>query len=251
MWIKRSVLRGIVIFVLINVYWTMSCAAAATNAIETADCLSWRLSVEVNNLRNWWTVPEECQPYVECYMVGGQYEKDLASAIDHIVSYINEELSPVGDGKDAWILDVDDTALSNLEYYKGRKYGGMPFDPVSFNAWAVSGKSVALPATLELYKLLTTRGFKIFFLTGRDESQRKITEQNLVSQGYTAYAGLILRGHSEKGKSAVAFKSQKREELIMEGYRIWGNVGDQWSDIVGSAVGSRTFKLPNPMYFVP
>ena len=59
------------------------------------------------------------------------------------------------------------------------------------------------------------------------------------------------RESSQKGKSAAVFKSGKREELMKGGYRIWGNVGDQWSDIVGSAVGARTFKLPNPMYFVP
>jgi predicted secreted acid phosphatase len=69
----------------------------------------------------------------------------------------------------------------------------MPFDPVSFNNWAVSGKSVALPAILGLYKHLNTSGYQIFFLTGRDESQRNITHENLVSQGYTVYAGLILR----------------------------------------------------------
>lgn len=39
--------------------------------------------------------------------------------------------------------------------------------------------------------------------------------------------------------------------LQAEGYIIWGNVGDQWSDLQGDCVGNRTFKLPNPMYFVP
>ena len=69
----------------------------------------------------------------------------------------------------------------------------MRFDPVSFNNWVVSGKSVALPAILGLYRHLNNSGYQIFFLTGRDESQRDITEQNLLSQGYTVYAGLILR----------------------------------------------------------
>lgn len=206
--------------------------------------------MEVNNLRNWWTVPQDCLTYVQQYMLYGQYERDLAMAVDYIVSY-SKEISPVGDGMDAWVLDVDDTAVSNLEYYMGRKFGGMPFDPVSFNNWAIKGKSVALPAILGLYKHLKVSGYKIFFITGRDESQRNITEENLVLQGYTDYDGLILRERKEKGKNAVVFKSGKREGLIKDGYHIWGNVGDQWSDIVGSAVGARTFKLPNPMYFVP
>lgn len=239
-------------FIYINIWWRFEAFAQLYDAANesNADCLSWRLNVELNNLRNWWTVPQHCLTYVQEYMLSGQYERDLAMATDYIVSY-TEQISPVGDGMDAWVMDVDDTALSNLEYYMGRNFGGMPFDPVSFNNWAIKGKSVALPAILGLYKHLKTSGYQIFFLTGRDESQRNITEENLVLQGYTDYAGLILRERKAKGKSSVVFKSEKREGLMKNGYRIWGNVGDQWSDIVGTAVGARTFKLPNPMYFVP
>ncbi|VAH26387.1 unnamed protein product [Triticum turgidum subsp. durum] len=32
-----------------------------------------------------------------------------------------------------------------------------------------------------------------------------------------------------------------------EGYRIRGNVGDQWSDLQGDCAGDRVFKVPNPM----
>ena len=49
----------------------------------------------------------------------------------------------------------------------------------------------------------------------------------------------------------MMFKSEMRKQLIEQGYRIWGNVGDQWSDLQGNFTGDRTFKLPNPMYFVP
>jgi hypothetical protein len=51
--------------------------------------------------------------------------------------------------------------------------------------------------------------------------------------------------------SAVVFKSAMRMQLMEEGYRIRGNVGDQWSDLQGDFVGDRVFKVPNPMYFVP
>lgn len=60
----------------------------------------------------------------------------------------------------------------------------------------------------------------------------------------------------------MAYKSEIRKQLEgggggsggdigAGGYRIWGNVGDQWSDLQGNCTGNRTFKLPNPMYFVP
>lgn len=58
------------------------------------------------------------------------------------------------------------------------------------------------------------------------------------------------RGPSDKSKKAVEYKSEKRKELEDAGYRIRGNSGDQWSDLLGYAIGQRSFKLPNPMYYI-
>ena len=55
----------------------------------------------------------------------------------------------------------------------------------------------------------------VFFLTGRPERFREATESNLRSAGYVAV-----------------------------------NMGDQMSDLDGG-FGERTYKLPNPFYFVP
>ncbi|KAF9587714.1 hypothetical protein IFM89_004691 [Coptis chinensis] len=55
---------------------------------------------------------------------------------------------------------------------------------------------------------------------------------------------------SEYGQKAVVFKSHQRKKLEELGFRIIGNMGDQWSDILGTNVGNRTFKLPNPMYYI-
>ncbi|KAG2699214.1 hypothetical protein I3760_07G183100 [Carya illinoinensis] len=55
----------------------------------------------------------------------------------------------------------------------------------------------------------------------------------------------------DHGKLATIFKSEKRNEMVKEGYRILGNSGDQWSDLLGSSTANRSFKLPNPMYYIP
>ncbi|KAG6395765.1 hypothetical protein SASPL_141889 [Salvia splendens] len=55
---------------------------------------------------------------------------------------------------------------------------------------------------------------------------------------------------ADNGKSTVQFKSEKRLELKGLRYRIAANVGDQWSDLTGEYVGLRTFKVPNPVYYV-
>nr|ANZ02993.1 VSP2 [Hevea brasiliensis] len=55
----------------------------------------------------------------------------------------------------------------------------------------------------------------------------------------------------DHGKLATIYKSEKRSEMVKDGYRILGNSGDQWSDLLGSPTSNRSFKLPNPMYYIP
>lgn len=61
----------------------------------------------------------------------------------------------------------------------------------------------------------------------------------------------MFRSSGDRGKLAVIYKSEKRSEMEKDGYRILGNSGDQWSDLLGSSVSVRSFKLPNPMYYIP
>ncbi|KAG2686225.1 hypothetical protein I3760_10G166400 [Carya illinoinensis] len=214
-------------------------------------CLSWRLAVEANNLRGWRTVPTQCLGYIETYMIGGQYFRDLRLIADQILSYANE-MVPAGDGLDAWIFDVDDTCISNILYYRDKRYGCDPYDPVAFKAWATKAGCTAIPSVLRVYNKLIENGFKIILITGRDEeTMGPATIDNLNDQGFVDYERLIMRTAAYKGQSAVKYKSEIRKQLVEEGYRIWGNVGDQWSDLQGEYLGNRTFKLPNPMYFVP
>lgn len=84
--------------------------------------LSWRVAVEANNARGWRIVPPPCVPFVESYMLGGQYGSDVDAVVDQITSYA-DTIAADDDGRDAWIFDVDDTCLSNLPHYKGRRFG--------------------------------------------------------------------------------------------------------------------------------
>ncbi|KAG0492990.1 hypothetical protein HPP92_006060 [Vanilla planifolia] len=94
-------------------------------------------------------------------------------------------------------------------------------------------------------------GFQLILLTGRKETHRNTTEENLLAVGYRSWQKLILRDKLDSGKMAMAYKSEKRAELMAQGYRIHGNSGDQWSDIMGSPMAQRSFKVPNPMYHIP
>lgn len=153
-------------------------------------------------------------------------------------------------GKDAWVFDIDETLLSNVPYYALNGFGSEIFDEESFNKWVDLAEAPSLPASLRLYKELEEMGITVFLLTGRDEYQRNATEKNLQQAGFSHWKKLFLRGPSDKGKPASVYKSEKRQELVDEGYVIHGCSGDQWSDLLGFAVATRSFKLPNPMYYI-
>ncbi|CAA7398258.1 unnamed protein product [Spirodela intermedia] len=227
------------------------CTALPRDGGDGVGCLSWRVAVETGNLRGWRTVPRRCVRYVERYMVGGEYQRELEAVVEQIYRYM-EGVVVSGDDRDAWVLDVDDTCLSNLRYYQGKRFGGEPFDPTGFRRWAERRACPAIPPMLRLVRDLVKKGFKVFLLTGRDsESLGRTTAENLHTQGFVGYERLVMRGAEYRGKSAAVFKTEARRQLVREGYRIWGNVGDQWTDLLGDHPGDRTFKLPNPMYFVP
>ncbi|GJM94828.1 hypothetical protein PR202_ga11507 [Eleusine coracana subsp. coracana] len=212
-------------------------------------CDSWRVAVEAYNKRDWKTVPAECESYVGHYMLGEQYRRDSRVVVDEAIAYA-ESLKLAGKGKEAWVFDIDETSLSNLPYYATHGFGSRPFNATSFNEYVLKGNAPALPETLRLYKRLISLSIRPVFLTGRTEDQRNITVKNLYYQGYSGWEKLLLKPLGVK-VAAIAYKSGARQKLINDaGYVIVGNIGDQWSDILGAPEGARTFKLPDPMYYI-
>uniref|UniRef100_J3MB40 Acid phosphatase n=1 Tax=Oryza brachyantha TaxID=4533 RepID=J3MB40_ORYBR len=213
-------------------------------------CASWRLAGEANNLAPWSAVPEECAAYVRGYVTGVAYRSDLEEVAREASTYARAA-RVAGDGRDAWVFDVDETLLSNLPYYAEHGYGLELFDHREFDKWVERGEAPAIPSSLKLYKEVRDLGFKTFLLTGRSEGHQGVTVDNLKKQGYHEWDKLILRAPADRKKTATIYKSEKRKEMEEEGYRILGNSGDQWSDLLGYSTSARSFKLPNPMYYIP
>ncbi|PIN02907.1 Acid phosphatase [Handroanthus impetiginosus] len=215
-----------------------------------SQCTSWRVAGEANNLNPWKTIPEECADYVKEYMTGKGYALDLQRVSNEAALYARSvDLS--GDGKIAWVFDVDETLLSNLPYYAEHGYGMEIFDSMKFDEWVEMGIAPAIDSSLKLYEEVLSLGFKVILLTGRSERHRNITVENLVQAGFHEWDKLIVRSLEDQGKTATRYKSEKRNEITEDGYQILGNSGDQWSDLLGSSMSIRSFKLPNPMYYIP
>ncbi|KAK9905989.1 hypothetical protein M0R45_000115 [Rubus argutus] len=143
-------------------------------------CESWRMNVELHNIREFQVVPEECIGYIGTYVTSTQYKVDSERAIEECVEYLSTSCNLKKDGRDAWIFDIDDTLLSTVPFYK-RHHSGR-------------------------------------------EHLRSATINNLVNVGFYGWTSLILSN--------------------------WGILGDQYSSIEGLPRTKRTFKLPNPLYYV-
>lgn len=190
------------------------------------------------------------------YHRSGRYERDLAAVASRAGAWVAERAARVE--RPAIVLDIDDTALSNWEVIQaddfGRVFGGpceaLPEGPCGWVEWDLQGRSPAIRATLELYKLALDHKVTVFFITGRDEPQRAATERNLREAGYTDYAGLDMPAFGARYALAADFKAPRRAAIEAAGYRIIANVGDQPSDLQGGHA-ERVFLLPNPFYRIP
>lgn len=227
----------------------------AKKVVDEVDlhCTSWRLAAETNNLAPWSTIPAECADYVKDYVLGRGYVTDLERVSEEASVFASTVLdfSAGGDGKDAWVFDIDETLLSNLPYYIDHGFGLELFDHSEFDKWVERGVAPAIAPSLKLYQRVIDLGYRVFLLTGRKESHRLVTVENLINAGFQNWDKLILRSPDEQHKMATLYKSEKRDEMVKEGYRIRGNSGDQWSDLLGSSMSQRSFKLANPMYYIP
>ena len=95
----------------------VTCQGAPHHHNPGFDCLSWRLTVETNNMRQWSVVPQACVSYVGHYMLGYQYRKDVQAVADLAYNFAKTVPLPRDLRTNLWIFDVADTVLSNLPYY--------------------------------------------------------------------------------------------------------------------------------------
>ncbi|MFJ6789931.1 HAD family acid phosphatase [Streptomyces angustmyceticus] len=160
--------------------------------------------------------------------------------------------------KPAIVLDIDDTTLLTYNY---ELRVGFHFTEESQDKYLAHTDMDPVFGMNRLVDWAHDKGAEVFFLTGRKEAQRAWSVRNLKNAGYHV---ALDRGHvflKDKEHppaylpcgatcTTVEYKSGTRKHIESLGYDVVANFGDQYSDLNGGA-GDRTFKLPNPMYFLP
>ncbi len=188
-------------------------------------------------------------------------------------------------GMKAIVLDVDDTTLATWNY---ELYSNWDYNPTS-NGLFVNGQWFpAVPGMVGMVNQAAAEGYAIFWITGRPFTQEAATLGNLttdalpapdIDAGYpmpttlddhgTPVDGLFTKppvgsypaylNQPEFCAAAIAanascptiqYKSGTRAYIESLGYEIVADFGDQYSDLIGG-FADKTFKLPNPNYYLP
>jgi acid phosphatase len=185
------------------------------------------------------------------YHDSGVYLQEFKQTLAHAKAYLQKRIvennSLNTPKKLAIVLDIDETSLSNYRYMVEREFGGTHSQ---INQEIERGDAPALMPMLKFYHFARANNVAIFFVTGRKESQRNVTQENLKQQGYINYQGIYLKPNQYSQKSAIPYKSQSRAHIEEQGYDIVESIGDQYSDFKGGYT-EKGFKLPNPYYYLP
>jgi hypothetical protein len=178
-------------------------------------------------------------------------------------------------GTKAILLDVDDTSLATWNY---EVFSNWAFNPATNGQFVTDQRFPAVPGMVDMAKRAQEQGYAVFFLTGRGAAQEAATLGNLTSDGvgvdagfpapttlvngedglftkpavanYPDYLRAACAGDPNGACTTIHYKSATRAHIESLGYDIVANFGDQFSDLEGG-FADRTFKLPNPNYFLP
>lgn len=182
-------------------------------------------------------------------------------------------------GIKAIVLDVDDATLATWNY---EIFVNWAYTPASNAVYVLGQLFPAVPGMVDMVNEAVDQGYAVFFITGRGASQEAATLGNLTSDGVGVDAGYpqpttLVNGEDglftkppvgsypdylnepefcadaiAEGRSCptIQYKSGTRAYIESLGYEIVANFGDQFSDLEGG-YADKTFKLPNPNYFLP
>lgn len=177
------------------------------------------------------------------YYENGQYEKETEEVVKDAINKLSRLQIPPNA---AAVFDIDETVLSNYNHIKSVDFG---YIKPLWDEYVHSGKASAIKSVKKLYDWLLENNIKIYFLTGRYDTDLENTRKNLIEEGFSQFEDIIVRSSAGPRINAVEYKSEKRREIAAKGHKIIICVGDQMSDLLGENTGIK-IKIPNYLYFI-
>ncbi|MCX7091320.1 MAG: acid phosphatase [Legionellales bacterium] len=182
------------------------------------------------------------------YHDSGKYLKEIQNVTTQAITYIDQVTQSNAQlpqpKKLAIVLDIDETSLSNFANMKQSDFAN---NPDTIKAQLLAADEPPIQPVLDLYMNALKKNIAVFFITGRDQTLAEATAQNLHAAGYQSWSGLEFRPDNTPSST---YKTAARAKIAQQGYSIIASIGDQESDLIGG-FSLRTFKLPNPYYYIP
>lgn len=178
------------------------------------------------------------------YVKSGRYAEQLKNVAAQANDWIETRAARKAEGENlAVVLDLDETLFLNWSRIDASDFTYVRED---WNRWVAEAAAPAVEPVREVYRTARSNGVAVIFITGRPESHREATGENLRRIGCADYDALICAPDGLQS-SAAEFKAAQRQRIEANGKTIIANVGDQLSDLAGGHA-ERVFKLPNPFY---
>jgi predicted secreted acid phosphatase len=283
--LARSVSRARLVVVGALALVLLSAGVAIGSSIQTVQIITPKTAEQVTNLdvlrlelKNYYGDPTG----TGTFGADSNYAQEAASVAtdgDHWLASQATAQSP--SNHKAIVLDVDDTSLTTWNY---EIFSNWAFNSGTNATYVLGQLFPATPGMVAMATAAADEGYAVFFITGRPASQEAATLGNLTSDsigvdaGYPAptelwngedglftkpstannyadYPDYLLSACAteislSKSCTTIHYKSATRAHIESLGYDIVANFGDQFSDLDGG-FADRTFKLPNPNYFLP
>ena len=251
--------------------------AATTPAIQTITPRSandiTNLDVLRQQIRNYYGDPLGSGVFAD----DGNYAREASSVARAGSRWLNWRAAwgHHGGGIKAIVLDVDDTTLATWNY---EIFSNWAFNPTTNGDFVNQQKFPAVPGMVAMVNKAASEGYAIIFITGRPAAQEAATLGNLTSDGIGVDAGYVAPTTLNDGEdglftkppvasyppylvaacagdpngscTTIHYKSATRAHIESLGYDIVADFGDQFSDLLGG-FADKTFKMPNPNYFLP
>lgn len=177
------------------------------------------------------------------YATRGQYVRDIEQVSSAARAWVQTRTPRPGE-KLAAVFDIDETLLSNLPHMLQCAFCSSGIQAQLF----ANSHLPPIPPVVDVYNFAKSKGIAVILLTGRSESGRTATVADLTAANISGYADLLMRPAGNTQPAAI-MKADARKGVEAKGYKIILSIGDQLSDLAGG-FAERTYKLPNPFYFV-
>jgi 5'-nucleotidase (lipoprotein e(P4) family) len=173
---------------------------------------------------------------------------------------LNQALQSASTRPKAIITDIDETILDNSPYAVHQSLLGKDYDQNTWYDWTSRAEADTVPGAPSFLKYAASKGVQVFYITNRDEKERKGTLQNLQKFALPNADDehLLLRQN-------ISSKEARRQGVIAN-FDVVLFMGDNLSDfsalfdkknmeernsnarMISSDFGNKFIVLPNPDY---